>query len=73
MRTSLLVLLLMVSLHTETWSADTFPKFREHVIDPEVGRVCYAVTLADVDGDAADTVNGPTLRRTATCRTMELC
>ena len=51
MRTSLLVLLLMVSLHTETWGADAFPKFREHVIDPEVGRVCYAVTLADVDGD----------------------
>lgn len=27
------------------------PKFEEHVIDPMAGQVCYAVTLADVDGD----------------------
>ena len=30
---------------------DTFPTFPAKVIDPNVGRVCYAVTLADVDGD----------------------
>ena len=29
-----------------------FPSFRERIIDPHVGNVCYAVTLADVDGDA---------------------
>lgn len=28
-----------------------FPEFEELVIDPEIGKVCYAVTLADVDGD----------------------
>lgn len=28
-----------------------FPKFREREIDPHVGNVCYAVTLADVNGD----------------------
>ncbi|MCA9071016.1 MAG: VCBS repeat-containing protein [Planctomycetaceae bacterium] len=33
-----------------TWAAE-FPTFREQVIDPHCGEVCYAVTLADVDGD----------------------
>jgi hypothetical protein len=28
-----------------------FPKFRATEIDPHVGNVCYAVTLADVNGD----------------------
>ncbi len=28
-----------------------FPTFETHEIDPKVGEVCYAVTLADVDGD----------------------
>ena len=51
MRTSLIFLLLMVSLDQNVCSAGDFPKFQERVIDPEVGRVCYAVTLADVDGD----------------------
>jgi len=51
MRTSLIFLLLMVSLDQYVCSAGDFPKFQERVIDPEVGRVCYAVTLADVDGD----------------------
>lgn len=27
------------------------PKFVEHVIDPKIGEVCYAVTKADVNGD----------------------
>jgi len=31
--------------------AEPFPKFEEQVIDPEIGKVCYAVTLADVNGD----------------------
>jgi dienelactone hydrolase len=30
--------------------------FRERVIDPRAGEVCYAVTLADVDGDARDDI-----------------
>jgi hypothetical protein len=32
-------------------AADGFPKFRHVEIDPNVGKVCYALTLADVDGD----------------------
>lgn len=31
--------------------ADDFPAFSPQVIDPDVGKVCYAVTLADVDAD----------------------
>lgn len=32
-------------------AADEFPKFVAHTIDPEVGKVCYAVTVADVNND----------------------
>ncbi|MCH2124451.1 MAG: VCBS repeat-containing protein [Pirellulaceae bacterium] len=32
-------------------SADRFPTFQEQTIDAEIGKVCYAVTLVDVDGD----------------------
>ncbi len=32
-------------------NAAEFPAFREQVIDPHCGEICYAVTLADVDGD----------------------
>jgi hypothetical protein len=31
--------------------AAEFPTFREIVIDPHCGEICYAVTLADIDGD----------------------
>jgi hypothetical protein len=31
--------------------AEGFPKFRHQTIDPNCGDVCYAVSLADVDGD----------------------
>ena len=34
-----------------TASAAEFPKFESKTLDPEVGKVCYAVSLADVDGD----------------------
>ncbi len=32
-------------------AADEFPNFKAHMIDPYVGEICYAVTVADVDGD----------------------
>ena len=32
-------------------SAADFPTFRAHEIDPHIGNVCYAVTVADVNGD----------------------
>jgi hypothetical protein len=31
--------------------ADEFPKFEVQEIDPKVGNVCYALTVADIDGD----------------------
>jgi len=37
-------------------AANDFPSFAEHVIDPNVGKVCYAVTVADVDGDELDDI-----------------
>ena len=37
---------------TATTSAqDAFPAFKPRVIDANIGKVCYAVTHADVDGD----------------------
>lgn len=41
---------LTASVATNANAAD-FPKFKEKVIDPNVGKVCYAVTVADVNGD----------------------
>ncbi|RPI86885.1 MAG: hypothetical protein EHM42_05620, partial [Planctomycetaceae bacterium] len=37
-------------------NADDFPTFQTHTLDPRVGDVCYAVTLADVDGDGRQDV-----------------
>lgn len=37
-------------------AAEAFPTFKAQVIDPEIGKVCYAVTLADVDGDSRDDI-----------------
>lgn len=33
-------------------SADEFPRFQAQVIDPHVGEICYAVSVADVNNDA---------------------
>ena len=33
------------------YSAEAFPEFVAQTIDPNIGKVCYAVTLADVNGD----------------------
>jgi len=32
-------------------ATDGFPSFEQRTIDPNVGKVCYAVSVADVDGD----------------------
>lgn len=42
---------LFCSLTAVTLPAAEFPKFIAQEIDPHAGNVCYAVTLADVDGD----------------------
>lgn len=44
-------LLLTLAYVCPTLADDKFPDFREQTIDPHIGNVCYAVTLADVDGD----------------------
>jgi hypothetical protein len=41
----------VIALLGATLRADGFPGFREHVIDPHCGMICYAVTSADVDAD----------------------
>ncbi len=42
-------LLSMVAVSNVMQGAE--PAYREQVIDPEIGKVCYAVTVADVNGD----------------------
>ncbi len=44
-------------------SADDFPKFREQVLDPNIGKVCYAVTLADVDNNGSQDIVAVTENR----------
>ena len=43
--------------------AAEFPKFEARTLDPDVGKVCYAVTLADVDGDGKQDVVAVTENR----------
>lgn len=48
----LLIALLFLSCPRPTVHAgEAFPTFRPRVVDAEIGKVCYAVTAADVDGD----------------------
>ena len=44
-------------------SAAEFPSFEAKTLDPDVGKVCYAVTLADVDGDGKQDVVAVTENR----------
>lgn len=47
-----LTLLLLTAQPLLSFPADSFPAtFQAQTIDPEAGRVVYAVTVADVDGD----------------------
>ncbi|MCA9062101.1 MAG: VCBS repeat-containing protein, partial [Planctomycetaceae bacterium] len=50
LRSGLFAVLVCAVVVTAT-AADPFPRFQERVLDPNVGKVCYAVTLADVDSD----------------------
>ncbi len=43
--------------------AAEFPKFEAKTLDPNVGKVCYAVTLADVDGDGKQDIVAVTENR----------
>lgn len=40
-----------------------FPTFEAQTLDPEVGKVCYAVSLADVDGDGKQDIIAVTENR----------
>ena len=44
-------------------NAAEFPKFEAQTLDPDVGKVCYAVTLADVDGDGKQDIVAVTENR----------
>jgi hypothetical protein len=37
-------------------AADPAPRFEEQVIEPNIGKVCYGLTLADVNGDSRQDV-----------------
>jgi hypothetical protein len=51
MRRTLLAVALWLQIVGTTRAAGPAPKFRPRELDPHVGNVCYAVTLADVNGD----------------------
>lgn len=44
-------------------SAEEFPRFRHVTIDADCGKVCYALTLADVNGDGRNDVVAATENR----------
>jgi len=46
-----ITLLTLLCLSSFAQAADKFPTFKARTIDANIGKVCYAVTLADVDGD----------------------
>lgn len=48
--------LLLLCLSVRLAAAADFPQFTEVVIDADVGRVCYAVTVTDVNGDTRDDI-----------------
>lgn len=51
MRLSAIVFNLLLVSGIPVCAADGFPAFDAFTVDPEIGKVCYAVTTADVDSD----------------------
>ncbi len=51
MRTGIVTAILVGGLQCAACAQDAFPEFKPKVIDANIGKVCYAVTHADVDGD----------------------
>lgn len=62
MKTFAAIIVLLVSLRADAVAAE-FPTFKAQTIDAVVGKVCYAVTLADVDGDGKQDIVAVTERR----------
>ena len=48
MRTGIVTAILVGGLQCAACAQDAFPEFKAKVIDANIGKVCYAVTLADV-------------------------
>jgi hypothetical protein len=44
-------LFILLALPVSAPGEDSFPIFKAQMVDPNIGKVCYAVTLADIDGD----------------------
>jgi len=51
MRSGMLTIFMISSLAMPLVAQSTFPEFQPQVIDANIGKVCYAVTAADVNGD----------------------
>ena len=51
MRIGILTAILVGGLQCAACAQNAFPGFKPKVIDANIGKVCYAVTHADVDGD----------------------
>jgi hypothetical protein len=48
----LMIFLVIIQISSSTWSHSAdFTKFQTQEIDPHAGEICYAVTVADVNGD----------------------
>jgi Aldos-2-ulose dehydratase, beta-propeller domain/FG-GAP-like repeat len=57
-------LLLIIALAARgAMASDGFPAFRELVVDSDVGKVCYAVTVADVNNDGMEDIVAVTENR----------
>ena len=58
MRTGIVTAILVGGLQCAACAQDAFPEFKAKVIDANIGKVCYAVTHADVDGDGKRGITG---------------
>lgn len=63
MRRSFGISMAVLGLVGSATLAAEFPQFDAHTLDPDVGKVCYAVTLADVDGDGKQDIVAVTENR----------
>ncbi len=51
-----MLFLFLLSVSRPLCAADSFPSFDAVTIDGDVGKVCYAVTIADVNGDGENDI-----------------
>lgn len=51
MRFVLTALICLLLTELNAWGQIPVARFQEQVVDPNIGKVCYAVTLTDVNGD----------------------